>query len=502
MMPVQTRTVLRALLEAPDLNCANWSSFRVAWSVIAAEAARILQTPRLAKMTISQSTHKRWLNGSAVARGDARTILEFWLGFGVERLRQLVPVRELVSSRPLDRRTKSAARAIDCAWPTSRLVAAELESGIDGNWHFSGGLIFDGTSVGVHLYEARPSDGHAEICEQDLRHLQQFARSSRRGLLVASLAAAGGQGLYVMDSGHARALFSSSRLPDPLRVPLAYRLDDLTYALVWALHVLDDGLLADDSVLAEHEPELRHYLNIGRSAPARSLMPDLSPIGAAWLGSNLCARYIVHHLQEVHEVPQFWTRERTGEEAAPWLFFRHKHDYLRTVSDRFAGTHAALGRAFCIPESAVARSEPYERILLFLAIAMMEMNGLRVWVCTEADYDQVEGFVLGPGHAIVANWVREQAVWRVGTTASRRDISPYEEAMGHARAHSIIDAPTPVLRLRALAEYLSLDWTWLTSRSGELAATGMANMLKPRSRLLTLAALNRTLHFLGASKAA
>lgn len=80
-----------------------------------------------------------------------------------------------------------------------------------------------------------------------------------------------------------------------------------------------------------------------------SEMPDLSPIGAAWLGSSLCAQYIVHHLGDLHEVPAFWTREATGEEYAPWLLFRHKHDYLQNVADRFAGPGSALGRAFCVP---------------------------------------------------------------------------------------------------------------------------------------------------------
>jgi hypothetical protein len=487
-------TLLYHLLDAPDLNCVSWPKFRVLWTHMAREAAKGLQDPRLANVPTSQATYKRWLAGSHTARGDMRVILEFYFGKSVEALRQLVPVRVTVRPRPLDRRTRSASRTLDYTWPTSRHVPGEPDAGIFGTWELTGGRHFDGTSIGMQIYEAEPRGDVMAIDSADLPHLQTFVRSSRRGIVLASPGAAGGSGLYVLDAALARQSLVTGQ---DLRVPLAYQLDNLIYAIIWALHVLDDGLLADDNPLSDRADELRHYVNISNSAPPRSDMPDLSPVGAAWLGSSLCAQYIVRHLDDLREVPAFWTREATGEECAPWLFFRHKHDYLRAVADRFAGPGSALGRAFCVPEAAVRASEPYERILLFLTVAMMEMHGIKVWLSTEPEYEQVEGFVLSRDRAIVANWVREEAVWRVGTTSARRDVAPYQEAIGQARAHSLIDGPTPTARLQALAAYLDLDWTWLSGRCHTLAEEGITSMLRPRSRLLTLKALDQTLRFIG-----
>jgi hypothetical protein len=76
-------------------------------------------------------------------------------------------------------------------------------------------------------------------------------------------------------------------------------------------------------------------------------------------------------------------------------------------------------------------------------------------------------------------------------------VAPYQEVIGHARAHSLIDGPTPTARLQALADYLELDWNWLTGRSRGLAEEGLTSMLRPRSRLLTLKALDQTLRFIG-----
>ncbi|MFI6689384.1 transcriptional regulator, XRE family protein [Streptomyces sp. NPDC050485] len=494
MTQSQLRTLLHHLLDAPELNCAAWPKFRVLWTYMAHEAARELQDPRLGKIRVSQATYKRWLAGTHVARGDMQVILEFYFGKSVEALRHLVPARTIVRPRPLDRRTRTASRTLDYTWPTSRHVPGDPDAGIFGTWELSGGRYFEGTAVGVQLYEAQPCGDVVELGAQDLPHLQAFVRSSRRGVLLASPGGAGGSGLYVMDAALARQNLIVGQDP---RVPLAYQLDDLVYAIIWALHVMDDGLLADDNPLFDRAEQLRHYVRISNSAPPRSEMPDLSPIGAAWLGSSLCAQYIVRHLGDLPEVPAFWTREATGEECAPWLLFRHKHDYLQNVADRFAGPGSALGRAFCVPEPVVRSSESYERILLFLTIAMMEMYGVKVWLTAEQEYQEVEGFVLARNQAILANWVRGESVWRVATTSARREVAPYQEVIGHVRAHSLVDGPTPAARLAALADYLDLDWAWLTGRCRGLAEEGITSMLRPRSRLLTLQALDQTLRFIG-----
>ncbi|WP_331726208.1 hypothetical protein [Streptomyces sp. NBC_00470] len=490
----QPRTLLYVLLDAPEIGCASPPKFRVLWSRMAKDAAQDLRDPKLARVRGSESTYKRWLAGTSVARGDMRIILEHYFGKSVEDLRQLVPAREIVRPRALDRRTRTAARTLDYTWATSRHVPGEPDAGVHGTWELSGGTHFDGTTIGIQLYEAKQRGDTAEIGAADLPHLQTFVRSSRRGVVLASLGAAGGSGLYLVDSALARQDLVVGRHP---RVPLSYQLDDFTYALVWALHVLDDGLLADDNPLSARADQLQHYVEISNSAPARSDMPDLSPTSAAWLGSSLCAQYIVRQLPDVPEAPAFWTREATGEECAPWLFFRHNHDFLRSIAERFPGPGSNLGRAFCVPEAAVHASEPYERILLFLTVAMMEMHGSKVWLSAAPEYNEVEGFVLAQNRAILASWIREASIWRVATTSARREISPYREAIEHARTNSIIDGPTPHVRLHTLADYLGLDWTWLTARCRALGEDGIASMLRPRSRLLTLSALDQTLRFVG-----
>jgi hypothetical protein len=76
-------------------------------------------------------------------------------------------------------------------------------------------------------------------------------------------------------------------------------------------------------------------------------------------------------------------------------------------------------------------------------------------------------------------------------------VAPYQEVIGHVRAHSLVDGPTPAARLAAVADYLDLDWAWLTGRCRGLAEEGITSMLRPRSRLLTLQALDQTLRFIG-----
>ena len=206
----------------------------------------------------------------------------------------------------------------------------------------------------------------------------------------------------------------------------------------------------------------------------------------------------MHRLDDVSDAPAFWSREQSGEEAAAWLFFRHKHAYLAQIARRFAGPDR-LTRAFCIPEEAVKSSETYERVLLFLSLALMELSGITVRVCTEPEYGDVDGFVLIPGQrAITANWVRSEAVWNVDTTDQRATVAEYADAFAHANAHTILSGEDPGLRLRALAGYLELDWSWLLVRCRELGALGLAGMIRPRSRLLTTNQVDAALCFVAA----
>src|SRR5207248_5001600 len=136
-----------------------------------------------------------------------------------------------------------------------------------------------------------------------------------------------------------------------------------------------------------------------------------------------------------------------------WLLFGHKYAYLRRTSRRFGGDGSESPvRAFCIPEDAVAGSPAWERLLVFLAAALMESVGIRVAVCTEPDLSRMEGFVLGSGRrAIIANWVRSDGIWHVDTTTRSSRLRALADVAGHARARSVVEDPTPSGRLDAVA---------------------------------------------------
>jgi hypothetical protein len=283
-----------------------------------------------------------------------------------------------------------------------------------------------------------------------------------------------------------------------LRLSRAQLLDDVTYALLWALAQLDEGLLSDDQTLEEEWAAFDTYLSLPRSAPSRMALPSLTTVSSQWLGSAFCAQHIQRQLQDVSEPPVFWTREQTGEQAAAWLFFRHKIAYLESLSAQYAGAGTALNRSFCIPEVEVERSPTYERILLFLAITLMEMYGIHVHVTARPEYSQVDGFALAPGHrAVVANWVRTESVWAADTVTDRSTLRGYRDVFDDAQADSIMQGPDPVSRLQELAAYLNLNWAWLTGRCRELGDCGVASVVRPRSRHLSIGPLDNVLRYLG-----
>ncbi len=84
----------------------------------------------------------------------------------------------------------------------------------------------------------------------------------------------------------------------------------------------------------------------------------------------------------------------------------------------------------------------------------------------------------------------ERFIWHVDTARRASVLSGFREAAGHAGAHSVIDAPTARGRLQALAGYLGIDWPWLQRRCGQLAETGTAGLLRPRSRHISTAGVD------------
>jgi hypothetical protein len=144
--------------------------------------------------------------------------------------------------------------------------------------------------------------------------------------------------------------------------------------------------------------------------------------------------------------------------------------------------HSWLARGFCLPGTVALASPPWERILFFLAVALMESIGIRVLICAEPEYAEAGGFVLLPGNrAIIATWIHADGIWRAGTSlrpALLREVS------GHVGAHSVTDALSPGHRLKALAGYLGLDWPWLGDRCLQLGRVGCGRLVRPGSRLL------------------
>jgi hypothetical protein len=488
------RTLLRAVLE--QRGWLSWSVFEMHFS---SAAQRVAEKTAAAQMSISQATFKRWLNGERDPRSLAGVVLEEMLGVETELLFRPAASRDVVLPRPLQLSTRAAALALDTRWGNSLLSPSAPAAGVDGSWRLDGLGLFDGTSVAVQTYEATELDGGlVGIGPEDYPHLRSFVRPLRRGLVLASVTTNEGAGLYLLDAAHARQYLAIDRPIDLLTIPIAYRIDDLTYGLLWAFLNLDDGLSADDEALYDAEPGLAHQAGKPLAAVARAALPELSGVGTAWLGSGFCARHALRQLPQRLEPWVLWQRESRGEEAAAWLFFRHQHSFLREITERLEDGQAPLGGAFCVPAAVVKDSPRYERILLFLAIAWLELRGLPIWVCAEPEYAAVDGFVLVPEElAVVGNWLRTQDVCQVDVTSRRARVRGYADAVEHARAHSVTEGRNPAARLRALAEYLDLEWPWLVRRCRELGEYGTVDMLRPRSRLITLDEIDQALDFVG-----
>ncbi|MGW0883238.1 transcriptional regulator, XRE family protein [Streptomyces sp. NPDC002671] len=466
----------------------------------ARELAGETNSPHLAAVSVSRSTFDRWTKGNWCGQPwpDTAVILERLFG---------VPCADLFSPAPAVMQVRSshhshggirAALSITERWPTSRVLMSSSED-IADSWELIGRQVLDGTTTAVGFRPATVSGPVVDLEVADADALQQFLRPARRGLLVGVAEHGDAPQLYVVDAANARRARAASPEGGTLALPAAHLLDDLTYGLLWSLVQFDDGLLADDFALAEERQALDTYLSLPRSAPSRVTLPDLTTVGAQWLGSAFCARHVVRRLDGVTAPPVFWTREQTGEQAAPWLWFRHKADYLKALAAQYTDTATPMVRVFCIPEGEVTRSNRYERILLLLAIAMMELHGIKVDVLADPQYSEVDGFALVPGQrAVVANWVRTEAIWSADTVTQRPALRGYHEAFSEAQAHSVTAGPDPEARLRTLAGYMGIPWPWLVDRCRELSECGTASIVRPRSRHLSVDALDDVFQFLGA----
>lgn len=359
-----------------------------------------------------------------------------------------------------------------------------------------GGRFFGGSALRTRAYDVVDNGRLLASAPDGFVH-DQFVRQQRRGLVAGVADTPHGVHVYGLDTREARRRLAATTNESALVMSAAYLLDDLSLGVLWAVANLDEPLLDDDALLAASGQHLNMYEQLPRSAAGRDIARDLAPVSQMWLGSTFCARHILRHAASLSDVPLFWTREQCGEEASTWLLFAHKLDYLRRTQDKFASS-ATAARIFCIPPAAVANSSRPERILLLLAAALMESFDIRVEVCVEPEYTGIDGFVLDQSRqAIVANWVGADGIWQVDLTDSRATLRLYTDVTRYARDHSIIAAPTPGERLRAMADYLDLNWAWTTRRCAELAEAGADGLAEPRSRLLSVAGFDRACRYLG-----
>ena len=414
----------------------------------------------------------------------------------VQAARSRRPVRSGPGSA-LDTVSSAASPAIGTAAGTPAGAAALREKVEVGTVAVVGGRFFDGSTIRT-LSIAAAVDGGTLHATVPAAVADSSLHGPRRCLLVFTNASDSSGGSYGLDVRPARRYLRRAG-GGPGRVPVqrAYELDDLTLGMLWAVANLDESLLGDDALLDRHRRDSAGYEVLDRSAAALEEADGLSAASRMWLGSDFCARHINRHTTALTGAPTYWTREQTGEAASAWLLFAHKHDYLQQQSDRF-GAAGQLRRAFCVPPHAVAGSPRWERVLLLLAVALMESFGVRTAVSGDPGYAAVEGFVLDEQHqAIVANWVDAAGVWQVDVTSRPGALREYADITAHAAAGSVNSAATAGGRVRAFADYLDLDWNWLTNRCAQLGDCGTDGLVQPRSRLLSTAGLDRACRYVG-----
>jgi transcriptional regulator with XRE-family HTH domain len=407
----------------------------------------------------------------------------------------LLPYVELERQRRRQYARQSSVSAADGRLPevfASALPGATLASAVTGKVDrhtlcLPSGRLLVPTSVDAWLSASVVRDGGGLVASA------LPVRVARPGdlLIVRDPDDSGDRARFYAADARCRA----AQTGNEVLIPAAYLLDDFTIGLLWATRALDDALVDDDRPLADA---------LG-AVPVTALTDDAGTVVAndltvasqAWLGSYACAKFISAHLDASSGPPMFWTREQRGEEAAAWLLFAHKGDYLRALRGRFSDRPTVMDRVFCLPEATAVTGPRAERVLLLLAAALMEAMGVAVHACTDSDYSTVEGFVLTPdGTVIVANWLRDDRVWHADVIGGRRTVGSYRDAIGFGRAHSILSAVTPTGRLRRLADYLQVDWAWLTTRAAQMSASGVEDLVRPRSRLLSTSGIEIACRFL------
>ncbi|MGC4986619.1 helix-turn-helix domain-containing protein [Streptomyces sp. DT193] len=424
---------------------------------------------------------------------DRRTLLRAGAGISAAAVAGLPTPAAAVISAAED--PFGFARNATENWSGLRLSRPVPDFGVDWQALIPGGRSMLGSQVSLQVHPARIEGGRVIVSIPDQRRAEEFLARPNRSLLVGAVSTEGASTFYALDGRAARSKLTKNGGVYEVVAPTAYELDDLTYGILWAVSNYDDALQADDQPLAETRNDLKAYERLSASAVSREAAPGLNTVAHMWLGSDFCARHILRALPGLPELPAFWTREQQGEEASAWLIFDHKYPYLRETTKAIGSTST---RAFCIPENVVRSSPRHERILLFLAVALMESLGIHAQFTADPAYETVEGFVVAPDkEAVIANWVRGDGMWHVDVTARSSIVREFTIAARDVDADSLTAAPTAAGRLRALAQYLDLPWSWLIQRCGQLARYGSSGLIQSRSRLISPSGMDAACAYVG-----
>ncbi|WP_433018120.1 helix-turn-helix transcriptional regulator [Kribbella sp. CA-294648] len=362
------------------------------------------------------------------------------------------------------------------------VIPAEASRAIE----LQAGRSFSGAELMLHHCVAEASGRGWLMIELTDQLSASLRRTDRWNAIVTSDA----DGKYYVSDGRR---FAPRRGRHANRQPVAsaHVIDELTTGIIWAVVNTDTALLADDAQLEISQMRLAHYVEQPVSEASMSEVPDLNPVAGQWLGSTFCSRHISAHLGRLSEAPFFWTREQCGEEAANWLLWNHKLEYLRSTSKRFTG----IRRAFCVPEQEVETSPRYERVLLLLTMALMEAFGITVELTADPAAGEVGGFVLADG-AIEANWLGGDRIWRVDARPRPERQSTYRDIARRLEVESVIACERSAGRLEAMADYLGISWSWFRRRCEELAAAGIDGIAQPRSRHLSTRGLDTAIRYI------
>ncbi|MEU4293197.1 hypothetical protein AB0E63_33675 [Kribbella sp. NPDC026596] len=254
-------------------------------------------------------------------------------------------------------------------------------------------------------------------------------------------------------------------------------LDDLTVGIIWAATNTDVALLADDAQLSSGVGRLARYEGRCLSEVPLTEVPRLNPVASQWLGSWFCTRRTVRSFDRLACQPCLRTNERRGEEAASWLLWRHRFEYLRRTARWFQGIRCG----FSVAETDIADSPMYERVLLLLAVALKETFGIAVVLRSGPERVDVDGCALSGG-ATAANWFDGPAVCCV---AASQDPFP----------GATVAEQTSRDRLEEIANRLEVPWPWFQRRCEELAIAGVDGIAHLRSRLLSTRGLNAAIRY-------